>query len=177
MRTLALCSLVLSLPAGLAVAGDVLELPAPSNDGLVIQPATVAVSQPGELPAFDDGPADDDWKIVISPMASPKAEDASPAMGYQRAYDSIPFSRAEWLANASYRHDSAMALLTGQPINGRTAPTRMLEEYQNPRTYRRTFFPRLSPADLHYKYSYGFGPYGFPFGLPYGGGWGGGWRW
>lgn len=34
-------------------------------------------------------------------------------LDYSKIYESIPFNRAEWLANPSYRHDSAMEILTG----------------------------------------------------------------
>lgn len=34
---------------------------------------------------------------------------------YQRVYNSIPFSRAEYKANPNYRHDTAMEILTGNP--------------------------------------------------------------
>jgi hypothetical protein len=95
------------------------------------------------------------WSLTIAPAGPLAPTPASPAAAYRTAYDAIPFSRAEWLANASYRHDSAMALLTGYPVNGRAPATSELERYQNPRTYLRTFFPRLAPADVHYNYAYG----------------------
>ncbi len=149
MRILGLCGLLCATSTW-AVGQD-----------LVIEPAgTTEVAQPAlEAPP---APAGDEWTIQIRPKATAN-EAGKLTTEYARLYDAIPFSRAEWLANASYRHDSAMALLTGQPINGRTAPTRLLEEYQDPRTYRRTFFPRLSPADIHYQYGYGyrFGRFGF----------------
>jgi hypothetical protein len=34
---------------------------------------------------------------------------------YRQIYEAIPFSRTEYLANPSYRHDATMELLTGQP--------------------------------------------------------------
>ena len=36
------------------------------------------------------------------------------ALAYREVYDSIPFSRAEYQANPSYRHDATMELLFGQ---------------------------------------------------------------
>lgn len=119
-----------------------------------------------EAPATEVAPEEAGWAIEIVPNGGCAGEDCSAMLEYRRAYDAIPFSRAEWLANPSYRHDSAMALMTGQPINGRTHPTRQLEIYQDPRPYRRTFFPRLAPADLHYNYSYGRYQY-----RPFGWGW------
>lgn len=38
-----------------------------------------------------------------------------PRMSYEEAYNSIPFSRAEYEANPSYRHDAAMELMLGAP--------------------------------------------------------------
>ena len=46
---------------------------------------------------------------------------------YRRIYESIPFNRAEYNANPSYRHDSTMEILTGNArhqtiVNHSTAP-------------------------------------------------------
>ena len=54
----------------------------------------------------DAPPADGLPVIVPRPVRTPS---------YGAVYRSIPFSRAEYNANRSYRHDAAMELLTGNP--------------------------------------------------------------
>ncbi len=54
-------------------------------------------------------PADASEAVVHSiPNVAP-----SPGEEYRRIYESIPFNRAEYNANPSYRHDSTMEILTG----------------------------------------------------------------
>lgn len=57
------------------------------------------------------------WTITIVPAAkaNPAANMAAPTASaeYTRIYNSIPFNRAEYNVNPSYRHDSAMEILTG----------------------------------------------------------------
>lgn len=75
--------------------------------------------------------SDDDWVIEITPAQKVRSaapdfqvvehEDAGHFTGspeeklseYQRIYNSIPFNRAEYNRNPTYRHDSAMEILTG----------------------------------------------------------------
>ncbi|MCA9061276.1 MAG: hypothetical protein KDA85_22335 [Planctomycetaceae bacterium] len=85
----------------------------------------------------DDFQVTDDWTISITParrnpnriqqtyrvdpdVAGTPVGDNSPVganqvnlADYQRVYESIPFSRSEYNVNPSYRHDSAMEILTG----------------------------------------------------------------
>lgn len=68
---------------------------------------------------------------------------------YRRIYGSIPFSRAEYLANPSYRHDSTMELMTGVPRQS------ALSGGYTPRIAGET--PR-SPLFLYNRYG-GIGPY------------------
>jgi len=77
---------------------------------------------------IDIRPQADDTKAAVSdvtpaPAPQPPAPDASvsaasgppvPRMTYAQALAQIPFSRAEYEANPSYRHDAAMELLFGQ---------------------------------------------------------------
>lgn len=86
-------------------------------------PGTVA---PTDLQA---SPSDDDWTIQIIPAAKvsrraivqpqPLPEEAQDctatvdAEQYKRIYASIPFNRAEYSVNPSYRHDATMEILTG----------------------------------------------------------------
>ena len=52
--------------------------------------------------------------IAPQPAGDQKGVAAPVSRSYAEAYRSIPFSRAEYQANPSYRHDSAMELLFGQ---------------------------------------------------------------
>ncbi|MEZ6049559.1 MAG: hypothetical protein R3C11_29065 [Planctomycetaceae bacterium] len=50
------------------------------------------------------------------PVVTPNYTIAQTAVpNYNQIYKSIPFSRAEYLANPSYRHDATMSILLGQP--------------------------------------------------------------
>ncbi|MBI5758631.1 MAG: hypothetical protein HZA46_08945 [Planctomycetales bacterium] len=51
-------------------------------------------------------------KVAIRPSSEIDAKTKKP-LTYQEAYDSIPFSRAEYDANPAYRHDAAMELVFG----------------------------------------------------------------
>ena len=68
---------------------------------------------------------------------------------YEQLYDAIPFSRAEYLANPSYRHDSTMELMTGVPRQS------ALSRGYTPQIASET--PR-SPLFLYNRYG-GIGPY------------------
>ncbi|MGE3314282.1 MAG: hypothetical protein AB7O26_04125 [Planctomycetaceae bacterium] len=70
-----------------------------ADTSIKILPATKAVAE--TTPAAP-APADDK-------TAAPKA-----TMSYEEAYRSIPFSRAEYQANPSYRHDAALEIMFGQ---------------------------------------------------------------
>jgi hypothetical protein len=50
--------------------------------------------------------------VAIRP-APANAEQVRKPLSYREAYDSIPFSRAEYTANPSYRHEAAMELVFG----------------------------------------------------------------
>ena len=88
---------------------------------------------------------DDDWvidirpasKVISAPVHGPVAvnaegepieESAVDLSDYARIYKSIPFNRAEYNVNPSYRHDSTMEILTGnarhQTIVRHTTTTR-----------------------------------------------------
>jgi hypothetical protein len=76
----------------------------------------------------DDFAVTDDWSIEITPAAKvpltygqavAAADDADASVNsinpadYQRIYRAIPYNRAEYIGNPTYRHDSAMEILTG----------------------------------------------------------------
>ena len=65
-----------------------------------------AVAEDAVADAADAPPADGLPVIVHRPVRAPS---------YGAVYRSIPFSRAEYNANRSYRHDATMELLTGNP--------------------------------------------------------------
>jgi len=56
-------------------------------------------------------PNADEAGEVVQPL--PTAVCNTPGADYRRIYDSIPFNRAEYNVNPSYRHDSTMEILTG----------------------------------------------------------------
>ncbi|MCA9036613.1 MAG: hypothetical protein KDA91_15865 [Planctomycetaceae bacterium] len=86
------------------------------------------------VPAFaEEIPVTENWSIDISPavnqMPVPMMTPVAPASvnpgevvsgspivdpaDYKRIFRSIPFNRAEYNANPSYRHDATMEILTG----------------------------------------------------------------
>jgi len=118
--------------------------------------ATAAAAQP----ARDDGlqiiPATRIPTEVVAP-ASSNGEASAPTRSYADVYRSIPFSRAEYLANPSYRHDAAMEILFGKLrpttiIRNATPPVATDYDYITPYRYEyggraRTynfFYPRPS---------------------------------
>ena len=103
---------------------------------LAVWAATVACSIACGTIRADEFDTGDGWTIEITPrVTTPEQEklpvtapvavpaatvDAEPATeaplsaaDYRRIYQSIPFSRAEYNVNPSYRHDSTMEILTG----------------------------------------------------------------
>ncbi len=52
--------------------------------------------------------------VAPAPCPTTPADGIARAQSYQAIYDSIPFSRAEYEANPSYRHDATMEFLFGQ---------------------------------------------------------------
>jgi hypothetical protein len=106
--------LTLACLAGYALAGGI----ASAEDSLKIVPATKAIT--ADAPPQ---PAGDQAKAAAS---------APTARSYAAAYSSIPFSRAEYQANPSYRHDAAMELASGQlrPTTiFRNAPQPIVNDY------------------------------------------------
>lgn len=81
---------------------------------------------------------------------------------YRQIYESIPYSRAEYLANPSYRHEATMELLTGTPRQT---------------VIHRTYEPKLNTPiepQPQFLYNYyggygaGYGGYGPAIGFGYG---------
>lgn len=78
---------------------------------------------------------------------------------YQRIYQSIPFSRAEYLNNPGYRHDTTMEILTGNPRH----QTVIQHNHEHKQPVKRIARPEL-PSRVIQPYS-GFG-IGFPWSSP-----------
>jgi len=116
-----------------------------SGDGGLIEvsPATktparteVLMGTPSTIPADDTtnetAPAPES-SVVAVPVATEAPGDA-----YRRIYQSIPFNRAEYNANPSYRHDSTMELLTGNARHQtivRHNNTPVVQSRPRPRTF------------------------------------------
>lgn len=94
---------------------------AKSDERTVVPPVPDAISvEPAPTPdAEDRGPAtpievtsvQQHHALNGTAYVSPAAE--ADSAEYRRIYNSVPFSRAEYLANPNYRHDSTMEILTG----------------------------------------------------------------
>lgn len=154
-------------------------VPQPVNvPGMVIEPRVAKPSHieltsfqtvpPPPQPAGDDlaveTPVDavlvnPDNSATATPAPCPVApsDAAVRAQAYQAIYDSIPFSRAEYEANPSYRHDAAMELLFGQmrpTVINRQGRTRI--DVNLPAT--RPAFPVYNWYGIHNSWS----PYMYP---------------
>lgn len=89
---------------------------------LAVWAATVACSIACGTIRADEFDTGDGWTIEITPRVTTPDQEKFPvtttetplsAADYRRIYQSIPFSRAEYNVNPSYRHDSTMEILTG----------------------------------------------------------------
>jgi hypothetical protein len=104
-------------------------------------------------------PEDDNWTVTIIPGPSSRERQVTVnGVSYQQAYDSVPYSRTEYLANPGYRHEAAMELLFGQlrptTIVRQSAPQAVV----NPQPVLQR--PYLStPSDFYsYPWQYGLFP-------------------
>jgi hypothetical protein len=78
--------------------------------------------------------------------APASAEQVRKPLSYREAYDSIPFSRAEYSANPSYRHEAAMELVFG--VQRPTTVVKLPAIYPQPMTssIEQNFFMGLYPS-------------------------------
>jgi hypothetical protein len=94
--------------------------------GIVIAPRLAVETQAVALQQdADDEAAAEEGLPTIVPRSSaaapadaeeaPEAAAVEEASGYAATFRSIPFSRAEFDANPSYRHEATMEILTGNP--------------------------------------------------------------
>ncbi|MCG6156718.1 hypothetical protein [Rubinisphaera margarita] len=98
----------------------------------------------------------DEAMAEIEKSESDSKRSISPAQ-YQAVYDSIPFSRAEYLANPSYRHEATMEMLFGE-----LRPTVIHKQDKPQRVYNQ---PRITEPPIRhpipfdwYTPAYGYGP-------------------
>ena len=115
----------------------------PATDDSLSLRAEPAESQPEQQPAE---PAADDLPVIVpQPARKPR---------YIEIYNSIPFSRAEFNANPSYRHEATMEILTGNP---RPAKINLTSPAPAP---SRGLLPNLYELPFWYPYfDYSRGPY------------------
>ena len=126
-------------------------------------PTPVPPTPEGVLPAVvpEADPVDDDLPKIIPGESSlccdAKTTVSAPAGSvdprylsqmYSEIYNSIPFNRAEYHANPSYRHDTAVEFLFGK--------------------MRPTVVHRHTNVNNNYSSGYGYGGYGYGgYGVPY----------
>lgn len=81
----------------------------------VIRPVSQTETKPADAAAVSPAGTGSDVVPLPAP-AAPCATAATPGAVklYSQVYDAIPFSRAEYEANPSYRHDATMEFLFGQ---------------------------------------------------------------
>ena len=144
-------------PADAAQPAD--EPEPPSAEGADSSDAPMPLPEAPPAPAAD-GPT---FGMTILPQSDgPSAADA--AKQYAAVYRSIPFNRAEYVANPGYRHDATMELLTGNQrlTAGYTGKTLALPK---PGVYRPYLPSRREYLTAPFPY---FGGAGFS-GVGYGG--------
>jgi len=96
----------------------------------------------GTATAQDDA----DWKITILHGGQPVAERGA-GLTYRQAYNMVPFSRSEYDANPSYRHDTAVELMFNE-----MRPTSIYRSY-SPRSSK---YPVVNDPTLYREFGYGY---------------------
>jgi hypothetical protein len=166
-------AIALAWSAASAWAGD-----DPAEDWTIqIVPRTTFVDQGMLLAQNDEGP-------IITPLQKPHSVPAPPQPGategetpatqpgpisfdaslYESIYNSIPFSRAEYVANPGYRHQAAMSIILGQPyaVTPVNYTPQVLDEFPVKWRPGRTVFG-YRPLFLR-SYLWGYGrPYGWAY--------------
>ncbi len=126
----------------------------PIHHDLSDSPKRVSKNKTGELemisPPKPSSSTDDAELPVIQPKKRPIQ-----AEKYEQIYNSIPYSRAEYLANPAYRHEATMEMLFGtlRPtvIHKQDKPKRV---YNQPRLNEAV--PRTSPPPMPFGYYPGY---------------------
>ncbi len=94
---------------------EAIPTPMPEESSTPMPPAPAPQAET-QLPETPDVVAPELYESPETGIAIiPNGGKPSPAAEYRRIYESVPYSRTEYLANPSYRHDTAMELLTGIP--------------------------------------------------------------
>lgn len=115
------------------------------------KPSSTAAAVGDAVPPMPAGP--------YAPLAVYSGTPCGPT-GYLAAYNAIPFSRAEYEANPSYRHDSAMELLFGtmRPTTVVKQNQPYFSRYPDLFRYRHSVYPYPTPGshtvDLNYSWNY-----------------------
>lgn len=112
-------------------------------DATAIPPAPAAA--PTQPPAPAPGLLED--AVATPAPAQVTIQPRTLVQSYNQVYNSIPFSRAEYVANPSYRHDATMEFLFGQ-----LRPTVI---------QRGTTVIRQQSSATNYGYGMPYSPYGF----------------
>ncbi len=156
-------------PPTLPTNGDEFRTSNRLQNPLVIRPASFNTNEidarPAPIPPVPSGESEErrlqkqreyDGEPAVTPVpaeALPLAPSSVPvtmnmAAQYQEIYLSIPFSRVEYNANPSYRHDATMEILFGQmrPTVVYRTPAPVYNYYDSG-----SFFPQQP----YYPYSYG----------------------
>lgn len=84
-----------------------------TGDGWVMEVMPAVRTSEAAAIAAEIPPAVDAGVTTVTPADSLSPVTGTPGEDYRRIYQSIPFNRAEYNVNPSYRHDTAMEILTG----------------------------------------------------------------
>lgn len=89
----------------------------------------------------------DGWKITIAPAGTglEKEKQVVDPTTYKQIYESIPFNRAEYNINPSYRHEATMEIMFGK-----LRDTVVHKHIQAPQTRRTNVYPNVSQP---YRYN------------------------
>ena len=108
--------------------------------------AKSAETAPEELPLPSETTAPIEKLPATTSIAAPAPYEmicTAPGLSYLEIYRSIPFSRAEYLANPSYRHEATMEIMMGQ-----LRPTVIHKTYK---AKVQGSFPAKVPYRTHYR--------------------------
>ncbi len=170
--TLAAFTLVWSLKAGAdesaaaprlgAPAPAAAAAPDPAAQAPPSLPAPAVIVPPATVTTFPEAV----WSVTIAPHAL--REVRINGLRYEDVYASIPYRRAEYLANPGYRHEAALELMFGQMrpktvvsrYEPRVLPTPAFSVYR-PYRYSQTELNALyyRPLGLPYAWNFPLLPY------------------
>jgi hypothetical protein len=123
-------------------------------------PATTDVAEASEVTETQFG----DWTVTIAPQPRQPGV-AINGLKYEDVYASVPYRRAEYLANPGYRHEATMEIMFGE-----LRPKTVVSHYQ-PRVVPRPLYSVYKPyrySQTEINYLHGAAPYSFgQFVTPY----------